>query len=296
MDITTASLLALNVAINTSFNTTLTGVETSWNKVAMSVPSSGAGNTYPKLSELPAMREWLGPRVINRLDTDGFTLLNRTFENTVAIPVNALEDDQYGVYMPMISDLGQTVAELPDDLVWEQLMKGFDTAHFDGQNFFDTDHPVEDADGVEQSVSNYIAGVGDAWFLMDTTRAIKPLIFQDRSNRGIVPKTDLTSENVFNEDEFVWGAKRRGAAGFGAWQLVVGSKAALTPENYALARKMMLEMRGHGGRKLSLKPNLLVVNASNEGAAREILLNERDAAGATNKWRNTAELHVETRI
>ena len=58
----------------------------------------------------------------------------------------------------------------------------------------------------------------------------------------------------------------------------------------------MMSMRGHRGRKLNLKPKLLVVPPSLEGAAREILLNERDANGATNKWRNTAELHVEGRL
>jgi len=97
-------------------------------------------------------------------------------------------------------------------------------------------------------------------------------------------------------DEFMWIAKRRCAAGFGAWQTVHASKSALTPATYAAARQAMLEMRGHRGRKLNLRPNLLVVSPANEGAAREILLNERDAAGATNSWRNTAELHVETRL
>ena len=123
-----------------------------------------------------------------------------------------------------------------------------------------------------------------------------PIIFQDREPAKITPKTSLTDDNVFDRDEFVWGAKRRCAAGFGAWQLIYASRQPLTAENYEAARKAMLEMRGHRGRKLNLKPGLLVVSPANEGAARELLLAERTASGATNVWRDSAKLHVETRL
>ena len=262
----------------------------------MTVNSTTRTQSYPKLSEIPGMREWIGDRVINRFQIDGFQITNRKFENTIAVSVDDIEDDQVGMYSTLASDFGQTAAELPDDLVWDKLAEGFTTAHYDGQNFFDADHPVEDANGVEQSVSNLTAGAGAAWYLIDTSRVIKPMIFQDRQAATFKALTDMSDANVAMADEYMWIAKRRCAAGFGAWQTVHASKAALTPANYAAARQAMLEMRGHRGRKLNLRPNLLVVSPGNEGAAREILMNERDAAGATNKWRNTAELHVETRL
>ncbi|MBB96931.1 MAG: hypothetical protein CML68_20330 [Rhodobacteraceae bacterium] len=296
MDITRAALAALNTAFNTAFNERLTGTETTYGRVAMTVMSNTRNQAYPKLSELGPMREWVGERFIERLETDGFLIRNRKFEKTVAVQVDDISDDQVGIYAPLVSDMGQTAAELPDDLIWEQLEKGFDTEHYDGQYFFDTDHPVEDVNGNEISVSNFQGGAGAPWYLIDDSRAIKPLIFQDREAAKIVPKTSLTDDNVFMQDEFIWGAKRRAAAGFGAWQLVYASRQDLTPANYAAARAAMISARGHRGRKLNLRPKLLVVSAANEGAAREILMNERDPAGATNTWRNTAELHVEGRL
>lgn len=296
MDITRASLAALNVAMTTAFNTRLTGVETTYGRIAMTVQSSTRHQAYPKLSEMGPMREWIGERYIERLEADGFVITNRKFEKAVGVPVDDISDDQYGIYTPLVSDMAQTAAELPDDLVWEQLEKGFNTTHYDGQYFFDTDHPVENEAGVEASVSNFQGGSGAAWYLIDDSRAIKPTIFQDREKANITPKTSLTDDNVFMQDEFLWGAKRRCAAGFGAWQLAYASKQTLNAANYALARAAMMSMRGHRGRKLNLKPKLLVVSPSLEGAAREILLNERDASGATNKWRNTADLHVESRL
>lgn len=296
MDITRASLAALNVAMTTAFNTRLTGVETTYQRIAMTVQSTTRHQAYPKLSEMGPMREWVGERFVERLEADGFVITNRKFEKTVGVPVDDISDDQYGIYTPLVSDMGQTAAELPDDLVWEQLEKGFATTHYDGQNFFDTDHPVEGENGGEISVSNFQGGTGAAWYLIDDSRAIKPMIFQDREAAKITPKTNLTDDNVFFQDEFIWGAKRRCASGFGAWQLAYASRQPLTPENYAAARAAMIWMRGHRGRKLNLKPKLLVVPAPLEGAGRDILLNERDENGATNKWRNTAELHVEGRL
>lgn len=296
MDINRANLAALNTAFSTAFNTSLNDTPSTWAKIAMRVPSSTRHQAYPKLADIKGMREWVGERFIQRLDKDGFSITNRKFENTIAVAADDIADDQVGIYTPMVQDFGQTAAELPDELVYEQLLAGFDTAHYDGQNFFDVDHPVLDEHGVERSVSNYTDGAGPAWFLVDDSRAIKPLIFQDREAAKITAKTNLTDENVFNHDEYVWGAKRRCAAGFGAWQLIHGAKIALTPASYAAAREQMLSMRGAWDRKINLRPKLLVVPPSLEGVAREILLAERNAAGATNIWRNTAELHVESRL
>ncbi|MDO5648858.1 Mu-like prophage major head subunit gpT family protein [Paracoccus sp. (in: a-proteobacteria)] len=296
MDLNHANLAALNTAFTTAFNTALNDTPTTWGRIAMRVPSTTRHQAYPKLSDIKGMREWVGERFVQRLTRDGFTITNRKFENTIAVSVDDIEDDQVGIYTPLVTDFGQTAAELPDELVWEQLAQGFDVAHYDGQAFFDADHPVLDEHGVERSVSNMTDGAGPAWFLIDDSRAIKPMIFQDRQAAQITAKTNLTDENVFNHDEFVWGAKRRCAAGFGAWQLIHGSKADLTPENYAKARQSMLEMRGAYDRKINLRPKLLVVPPSLEGAARKILLAERTTAGATNIWQNTADLHVETRL
>lgn len=296
MDITHAALEAMNTAYTTVFNTRFTGTPTTYGRIAMTVKSTTKNQAYPRLGALGPMREWIGERFIERLEKDGFTITNRKFEKTIAVSVDEISDDQHGTYTPIIDDMGQVSAELPDDLVWDQLESGFTTEHFDGQMFFDTDHPVEDEDGREHSASNFQGGTGPAWYLIDDSRAIKPIIFQDREPTKFTPRTNLTDDNVFFQDEFVWGSKRRCAAGFGAWQLIYASRQPLTAENYEAARAAMNLARGNRGRKLNLKPKLLVVPSTLEGAARELLIAERNAAGATNVWRGSAEFHVENRL
>ena len=142
------------------------------------------------------------------------------------------------------------------------------------------------------SVSNMQEGTGPAWFLLDTSRAIKPLIFQLRRNYKFVAQNKDTDENVFMRDEYIYGVDARCNVGFGLWQLAFGSKADLTRENYKKARASMMSMKGDNGRPLNIRPSLLVVPPAHEGAALEMVKAERDASGATNVYRNTAEVLV----
>lgn len=61
------------------------------------------------------------------------------------------------------------------------------------------------------------------WHLLDASKAIKPIIFQPRKKPVFVALTDLSNEAVFMRKEFKFGAEARGAAGYGLWQMAVGS-------------------------------------------------------------------------
>ena len=61
------------------------------------------------------------------------------------------------------------------------------------------------------------------WHLLCTKRPIKPLIFQQRKKAKFVSKTAETDDNVFMSKKFIYGVDSRGNAGFGFWQMAVGS-------------------------------------------------------------------------
>jgi phage major head subunit gpT-like protein len=70
-----------------------------------------------------------------------------------------------------------------------------------------------------------LANEPTVWYLMDLSSPVKPFIFQQRMAPQMVAKTDLSSENVFNDDELVWGAKARGTTGYGPWWLAARCEA-----------------------------------------------------------------------
>ncbi|TVR08009.1 MAG: hypothetical protein EA385_11110, partial [Salinarimonadaceae bacterium] len=286
MLVNSASLRTLGIAFNAAFSQGLGMHASQYAAIATTVTSTTSQNEYGWLGQMPSMRKWLGDRVVNRAAAHRYAIVNDDFELTVAVKRNDILDDNIGIYTPLFNEMGRSTAAHPDEEVFGLLKRGFETECYDGQAFFDTDHPVLNSDGVEEMVSNSGGGNGTPWFLLDDTRALKPLIFQDRQKPQFVAMDNLTDENVFNKKEFVYGVDSRDAVGFGFWQMGYGSKQTLNAANYKAARAAMHEMKGDNGRPLGLRPTLLVVAPGLEGEALEILNAERNAAGATNVWRN----------
>lgn len=292
MLINKAALAAIFVGFKTIFNEAFTGTASVWEQVGMLVPSSTKQETYAWLGQTTQFREWLGDRVIQNLGTHNYTILNKSFENTVGVDRDDIDDDTIGVYSPLVRQLGASAKAHPDRLIFQLIKNGFAGICYDGQFFFDIDHPVRDANGVEQSVSNMQAGAGTPWFLLDTSKMIKPFIFQKRRDYKFVAMDNEEDEAVFQKKQFRYGVDARVNAGYGLWQLAFGSKAALSAANYAAARKAMMEFKGDNTEPLGIMPTLLVVPPEHEAAAREVIMAERNAAGATNVYRDTAKLLV----
>ena len=149
-----------------------------------------------------------------------------------------------------------------------------------------------DAGGVSNFVSNFQGGAGTPWYLLDTSRGVRPLIWQERKKYEFQQLAEDRDEYVFKNDKYLYGIRARVNAGFGLWQLAYGSRQALTPANYAAARAAMMTFTADGGRKLGVSPTVLVVPPALEEAALNLLNTEYGAAGASNPWKGTAQLIV----
>ncbi|MCB1473829.1 MAG: Mu-like prophage major head subunit gpT family protein [Rhodobiaceae bacterium] len=290
--ITPQLLSDINVGFRLMFQEGFAGVTPSYTLFAMEVPSTAGEERYGWLGQFPKVREWIGDRVYRSLKAHGYSLVNRDFEVTVEVDRNDIEDDKLGLYKPMMVELGRAAAEHPDDLCYETLKAGFTTPCYDGQNFFDTDHPVVDANGTEQSVSNYTAGAGPAWFLMDLSRAVKPVIFQKRRPYEFQALDNpKVHESVFKTKKYVYGADGRSNAGFGLWQLAHASKAPLDETNLKAAWTSMIEMKGDEGRLLGIRPTHLVIPSSLIFTAKKLVENPIAANGATNELAGLVKVH-----
>jgi phage major head subunit gpT-like protein len=292
MDVTAENLIALRAGFSTIFQAGIGQASSDYLRISTEVTTSQKEQKYGWLGKMPNVREWIGPRAVHNLSQHDYAIKEKPWELTVAVDRDDIETDNLGMYAPMFNEMGMSTGSKKDMLAFGLLKDGFASECYDGQYYFDTDHPVLDENGEIVSVANTDGGSGAPWFLMDASRSLKPIILQKRKDFQFVAKDQLTDDNVFNNNEFVYGADARFNAGFGFWQFCWGSKQTLNAANYGIARAALTGMKGDYGRPLGLKPNLLVVPPSMESVARKLLNSENAAGGETNEWKGTAELFV----
>lgn len=293
--ITPALITSLRAGYSKSFQDALASTPTDWARIATRVPSSNTSNTYGWLGQFPKLREWVGDRVAKDMAASGYQIANKLYEGTVAVRRVDIEDDNVGIYTPLFSEMGRAAAAHPDELVFGLLAAGESTLCYDGQNFFDTDHPVYpnvDGTGAATLVSNLQAGTDPAWYLLDCSRALKPLIFQERTTPELEAMTASNDEQVFTADTYRYGIRYRCNAGFGFWQLALKSKAPLNAANFNAGMAAMMSVQADGGRPMGVKPTHLVVPPALRAAALALIEAQTINGGESNPNYKAVEVIV----
>lgn len=289
------NLNALYTGYNTSFAKAYDETEVNYDKVAMTVPSESRDTTYAWMGQIPMMREWIGAREIQNLIAYDYVIKNKNFELTTSVPVNDIADDLYGVYAPLMSEMGLSAKKHPDVLTFDLLGKGFSENGYDKVPYFSKKHPMGKSENVQSNMgtkklcaasyaeartammtvkgenektlnivpdllvvapqneaiarellfADLIAGTSnvnkntcellvvpeltdypDQWYLLCTKRYVKPFVYQLREKPKLICKNKETDDNVFFDDEILYGIKGRYNVGFGLWQLAYGSTGA----------------------------------------------------------------------
>jgi phage major head subunit gpT-like protein len=298
----------LFTSLKTTFNNAFSAAPSDWEQIAMKVPSTTGQNDYAWLSKFPRMRLWIGEKTVKALSLFKYVIVNNDWEATVEVDRNDIEDDNLGIYQPQATAAGDSAKQLPDEIIADVVNGAFVTRCYDGQYFFDVDHPAKDDTGLDISVSNMFdkklsiaslaavqASVGaaetammefkddegrplnikpnvlmvppalkatantlvttdrledgvpnpyknafivrvdarlksrTAWYLLDTTKPVKPFVYQERKAPVFVQQTDPQADDVFNRKKFKFGAEARAAGGYGFWQLAFGSTGTVAP-------------------------------------------------------------------
>jgi len=281
---------ALNTGFEKVYQDALGKAPSVWQEVATRVASKSTSNTYAWLGQWPHFREWIGERQVRDMAAHGYQLVNKKYESTVGVARTDIEDDNLSVYPMRFAEQGYAAAVFPDELVFGLLAAGHSTVCYDGKNFFDSKHPLypnTDGTGTASDASNLYtpAKATDAvapWYLLDTTRSLKPLIYQERLAPEFTAMTDADDEKVFMTDEYRYGIRVRCNVGFGFWQMAARSTEPLNKANFEKVYDGMRKLKADGGRPLNIRPSLLVVPTPLRGAAKEVVGVSRLASGADN--------------
>lgn len=250
----------------------------------------------PIASMIGPLEEWTGPRTVESLARNAYSITAKKFQKTVGVPREAFEDDNTSVYMAQLETFGQQTAAWPDQQVAAKLALGEVDKCYDGLSYFNTAHPVEPGSGSSATFSNMHGTGNPAWYLFDLSKGIKPLIWALRSSPEFVQKWNPDDDNVFWKDEFISGVRARGTADYAFPQFAYKCKATLDAANYETAVEAMMSCVNGKGENLGVYPTLLVVPTSLKGEAQRLFEKQLVSGGETNVFYKDIEWSVWQRL
>jgi phage major head subunit gpT-like protein len=158
MDITATNLKLLYQQYNAQFNAMFAATPVYWQEFASEMPSKTKQSVYAWLAQFGGMRKWEGSRQAVDAVGRSYTLTNAPFERTVELDRDDIFFDQYGFFGAVVENLARSAKTLPDQEVSARVVAGAASLCWDGQFFFDTDHPVNPDDSSLGYYSNNLVG------------------------------------------------------------------------------------------------------------------------------------------
>jgi phage major head subunit gpT-like protein len=119
--------------------------ESTYEQWAQTVTSTGKSTVHGWMDKFPKLREWVGPRVVETIVAQVYSLTNKKFELTVGVSRTDIEDDLLNLYAPTAQMMGMQAKEWPDDQMTPVLEAGPTSLTFDGADFFSQSHPIDTA-------------------------------------------------------------------------------------------------------------------------------------------------------
>jgi phage major head subunit gpT-like protein len=203
-----ATLEALWISFNTIFQQTLERTKTRIDDIASAVPSSTRIEHYPVAALTGRMREWVKDRVVQDLAAFEASVRNLTFEHTIGVPREDIEDDVTGAYALAIQQQAALGVLEPWLQVQEELGVGAfaESVGFDGVPFFSNSHLWQGMKGrAGQSQSNLTANWLTARAVYDGIKAMSTFVGPDNvvlmvqpTHFLFSPALEQTVDQLFN--------------------------------------------------------------------------------------------------
>jgi len=153
MIVNKAALLAVFTNLNVMLNKSIAEApKQDWEDIAMTVPSQSSEEDYGWLSDFPQMIEWIGEKQVKTMEAFEYALKNKKWESTIGVKIDDIKDDKLGMLSTKIQTRAWAAKAWPARLMATLQNGSFTGLCYDGQYFYDTDHPVKGA-----SVSNRLS-------------------------------------------------------------------------------------------------------------------------------------------
>lgn len=160
------------VALQAAWNVGLGEAETWYEKISERATSTTTTERYWWVDAGGEMERWVGARELDAIHARTFDVTNDDWQKAYAIKSNDIADAQVGLYAPVSRSLGFAASTWPQTMVRPWLLQGHTKLCYDGQPFFDEDHPVSLVDSTRGVYRNYFTNTAfnaNNWKLVSRT-------------------------------------------------------------------------------------------------------------------------------
>ncbi len=215
MIITGTTLNRVYQNLRKDFDGAYSAWQTLYPRFTMQVPSTTRSNLYAWLGQLPQVREWIGERQANSLGTRSYELVNRDWESTFEIDRNDVADNTFFSFPNVAAQLGEAFKQHGDVLMAATIELGLTTNAFDGQFYFDTDHPVNPDKPSGTTYANKLTSSALTFANYNTARVTMmgyknengiPLAPPTKTTLMVPPALELTARQIVESEWITPGA------------------------------------------------------------------------------------------
>lgn len=146
MQINNTNLALLYRGFQVNFAQGLQGAAPTSDPLTLEIPSTHKIEEYDWLGAFPGMRELTGEAVFANLSATGWTITNKKWAMFVNVDEQDIENDNFGLYAPLMSNMGLSAGQHKDELSYGLLMNGFTNLCYTGGAFFSAAQKREAAD------------------------------------------------------------------------------------------------------------------------------------------------------
>jgi len=166
----TYSAVSLLKGLKTNFLRQFQATASNVAMIASILKSDSDYETYGFLGELPQVREFLAERQVVGLQDASYIVRNRTWESTLGVKREDLEDDKLGALPVRIGEMAANAKQHAMTLLAETLAAGDSTNCYDGTPFFYDSHPARGQQTAVQD--NLLTGSGTSVSNLSTDLAL----------------------------------------------------------------------------------------------------------------------------
>lgn len=141
MIINGATLEGLRVGLQTTFNNAFNTTESNWDQFVQRMPTTNDSESFNWLGGMPEVKQWVDDAQFETFEAFAYSVAIKKWQAGIQVTREDIVDDKLGAVLPRINDLGGVVRRHPGKLVWQKLNAGDASICYDGEYFFDTDHP-----------------------------------------------------------------------------------------------------------------------------------------------------------